>query len=43
MSHDGTRVACSRSREGSFAHRHDLWLYDIDGHGHRQLSQGRPR
>lgn len=40
VSPDGTRLAYSRSREGRFAHRHDLWLCGADGHGHRPLSQG---
>lgn len=35
---DGRRIAYSRSRDGRFSHRTDLWVCAGDGSGHRQLT-----
>jgi dipeptidyl aminopeptidase/acylaminoacyl peptidase len=35
---DGGHIAYSRTREGRFAHRTDLWVCDSDGSGHRRLT-----
>jgi dipeptidyl aminopeptidase/acylaminoacyl peptidase len=37
-SHDGSKVVYSRTREGRFAHRTDLWMCDADGNHHRQVT-----
>ncbi|HEX2545098.1 MAG TPA: S9 family peptidase [Ramlibacter sp.] len=36
---DGRRIAYTRTREGRFAHRTDLWLCDADGSGARQVTR----
>ncbi|MBI2769828.1 MAG: S9 family peptidase [Burkholderiales bacterium] len=35
---NGRHVAYVRTREGKFAHCHDLWVCDIDGERHRRLT-----
>jgi len=35
---DGKSVACSRTREGRFAHCSDLWIGDTDGRSHRRMT-----
>jgi dipeptidyl aminopeptidase/acylaminoacyl peptidase len=36
---NGKHHAYSRTREGRFAHRTDLWICDADGSRHRQMTQ----
>jgi dipeptidyl aminopeptidase/acylaminoacyl peptidase len=36
---NGKHIAYSRMREGRYAHQSDLWVCDIDGSGHRQLTR----
>jgi dipeptidyl aminopeptidase/acylaminoacyl peptidase len=38
ISADGRQLAYVRTREGRFAHASDLWVCDIEGRGHRQLT-----
>ncbi|WP_019140607.1 S9 family peptidase [Noviherbaspirillum massiliense] len=35
---DSRRIAYTRTREGRFAHRSDVWLMDADGRNQRQVS-----
>lgn len=38
ISHDGTRIAYVRTREGRFAHATDLWLCNFDGSNHMRAT-----
>lgn len=38
VSADGAHLAYVRTREGRYAHATDLWLCDLEGRGHRQLT-----
>jgi dipeptidyl aminopeptidase/acylaminoacyl peptidase len=36
---DGRHICYSRTRSGRFSHRTDLWICDLDGRHHRQLTK----